>query len=345
MNTINIRALAKELSLSISTVSKALKDSHEISTATKQRVLTVAQKFNYNPNPYASSLRRKKSNTIAVIVPEVADSFFSLAIKGVEEIAQSKGYHVLIYLTYESYLKEKKILEEARNGRVDGLLISVSSETTSTNHIKDLDLYQIPIVTFDRVIEEPGVAKIMTNDEESSYEATKHLIDSGCTNICYLSISKHLGINNKRIEGFKNALNDHGITWSEDNIVNCSHDLQSTYQILTALFKRNNNPDGIIAGVEKLITPIYLVCNDLNIEIPAKLKVVSFSNLPTAQILNPAITTVTQPAFEMGKLATSLLFKAIDKKGYNIKNETIILPSKLCIRDSTSKGNASMLES
>jgi LacI family transcriptional regulator len=135
MSNINIRDIAKELNLSISTVSKALKDSYEISAATKQRVIDLAKNLNYTPNPYASSLRKKKSHTIAVVVPEVADSFFSLAIKGIEEIAQMAGYHVLIYLTYESYVKEKKILEEFRNGRVDGVLISISSETTNTTHI------------------------------------------------------------------------------------------------------------------------------------------------------------------------------------------------------------------
>lgn len=335
MKNVNIKVLAKELHLSISTVSKALKDSHEISSATKQRVLSTAQKFNYNPNPYASSLRRKKSNTIAVVVPEVADSFFSLAIKGIEEIAQSKGYHVLIYLTYESYLKEKKILNEVRNGRVDGLLISVSSETATTAHIKDLSFRKIPIVSFDRVVDEPEVAKIMTNDLESSIEATKHLIDCGCKNIYYLSISKNLGINNKRIEGFKNALSAYNLAWDDSNIVACSNDSELNYNILSTLLKSPQKPDGIIAGVEKLITPLYSVCKDLDIKIPSGLKIVSFSNLPTAHILNPGITTITQPAFEMGKLAASYLFKAIDKKTFKLENENIILPSTLYIREST----------
>jgi len=148
MPEVNIRALAKELNLSIGTVSKALKDSYEISAETKRRVLEVAQRLHYTPNPYASSLRRKKSNTIAVVVPEVADSFFSQAIKGIEEVAQKKGYHVLVYLTYESFAREKQILEEFKNGRVDGLLISVSSETSSTDHIEDLHSKKNPFCIF-----------------------------------------------------------------------------------------------------------------------------------------------------------------------------------------------------
>ena len=331
----NIRGLAKELKLSIGTVSKALKDSHEISDATKQRVVELAQKLQYNPNPYASSLRRKKSNTIAVVVPEVADSFFSLAIKGIEEIAQSNGYHVLIYLTYESYLKEKKILEEFRNGRVDGILMSVSSETLVTSHIKDLDASKIPLVFFDRVIEELELAKITTNDKESSFTATKHLIDAGCRNIVYLSISKYLAINNERIEGYQRALTEHNIICDENNVVNCSNDSDNNCQLLFELLKRKNRPDGIIAGVEKLVIPVYSVSKDLKIKIPSQLKVICFSNSPVAHILNPSLTTVTQPAYEMGKMAATVLFKSILKKVYCVTKEPVILSSDLVIREST----------
>src|SRR5688500_3987266 len=166
MNPITIRLLATELNLSIGTVSKALKDSYEISGETKERVLALAKKLNYTPNPYASSLRRKKSNTIAVVIPEVADSFFSMAMKGIEEIAQAKGYHVLIYLTYESPEKEKKILEECKNGRVDGVLLSVTAESCSAASIEELRVAEVPVVFFDRAIEGMATAKVRTNDYE-----------------------------------------------------------------------------------------------------------------------------------------------------------------------------------
>lgn len=334
MAEINIRSLAKELNLSISTVSKALKDSYEISIETKQRVVARAKELQYHPNPYASSLRRKKSNTIAVVVPEVADSFFSVAIKGIEEIAQTKGYHVLIYLTYESYDKEKKILEEFKNGRVDGLLMSVSSETADIEHIESLN-NAVPIVFFDRVIEEMKTARITTNDFESSFTATQHLIQSGCTEIVYLSISRQLGMNNKRIEGFKKALQENNISFSDDHIINCSNDVNNNIGLITEVMQRQHKPDGIIAGVEKLIAPVYSVCIELAIKIPEQLKVICFSNLPTAHILNPPLTTVVQPAFEMGKTAATILFKAIEKKGYSIKNESVVLPSELLVRKST----------
>ena len=330
-----IRALAKELNLSIGTVSKALKDSHEISQITKDRVLSGAKAFNYHPNPFASSLRRKKSNTIAVVIPDVADSFFSVAVKGIEEIAQQKGYHVLVYLTFESFLKEKHILQEVIHGRVDGVLISVSSETNSTEHIEEVDENKIPVVFFDRVIDGLNFARIMTDDFDSGYTAAQHLLDRGCKKISYLSISRDLTINNKRIQGFKKALADAGINDNDNWIVDCTNDGDENYEVVSNLLKKHDRPDGLIAGVEKLILPVYLLCQVANIRIPQDLKVLSFSNLPTAQILNPSITTITQPAFSIGESAASMLFKTLEKKNQNFRNEIVVLPSVLCEREST----------
>jgi LacI family transcriptional regulator len=318
----NIRALAKALNLSIGTVSKALRNSHEISAQTKEKVIALAKELNYIPNPYASSLRRKKSNTIGVVIPEVADSFFSHAIKGIELIAQKKGYHVLVYLTYESFGKEEAILKEFNSGRVDGVLLSLASETAKSNHIDSLASKDIPLVFFDRVPDDKDTCKVSTNDFEICFDATNYLIEKGCRRPAYLSISKHLSINRKRMEGFKKSIEK-----NKDNTKN--------YEIIKKAMQRRNSPDGIIASVEKLTTPVYLVCKDLNIAIPQKLKVISFSNLETAVILNPSLTTITQPAYEMGKKAAELLFKLIEKKKQQQKNEHVIIPSTLTIREST----------
>src|ERR1700712_4214722 len=164
MENINLKMLAGQLHLSTATVSKALRDSHEISHETKQRVLELAATLNYVPNPYASSLRRRLSKTIAVVIPEVADSFFAQAINGIESVAQEKGYHVLIYLTHESFEKEKLILKDFESGRVDGVLMSVSRETTSCGHIGELMDKGVPLVFFDRVFEEIETTKITTDD-------------------------------------------------------------------------------------------------------------------------------------------------------------------------------------
>ncbi|MDQ3279192.1 MAG: LacI family transcriptional regulator, partial [Bacteroidota bacterium] len=295
MNPVTIRLLAHELNLSISTVSKALKDSYEISSETKERVLLLAKKLNYTPNPYASSLRRKKSNTIAVVIPEVADSFFSLAIKGIEEVAQRKGYHVLIYLTYESAEKEKKILEECRNGRVDGVLMSVSTETCSAAAIAELSAAEVPLVFFDRALEGLKTARVRTNDYECGYLATRHLLERGCKRIAFLSISPQLDINQKRRDGYLAALQSSD-GMQNSLVVACTSSAEENYAILADLMKVPHRPDGVIASVEGLITPFYRVCQDSNIAMPAAVKLIGFSNLPTAQILRPALSTITQPA-------------------------------------------------
>ena len=335
MRQVNIRQLANELNLSISTVSKALKDSYEISAETKQRVLAMAKQLHYTPNPYASSLRRKKSNTIAVVIPEVADSFFSLAIKGIEDIAQTKGYHVLIYLTYEDCEKEKMILDDFKNGRVDGVLLSVASDSCSAEHLDGIREANIPVIFFDRAMENFATAKVRTNDYESGYLAAKHLIEKGCQRLAFLSISTHLDITFKRLQGYRAALTESGFPAEQQPVIQCTNNSDETYKIIKELMTRPDYPDGVIASVEKLIAPFYGACQNLKLALPEKIKVIAFSNLPNAQVLTPSLTTITQPAFEMGKAAATILFKALEKRNYEWQKEDIVIPSQLYIRQST----------
>jgi LacI family transcriptional regulator len=336
MNKLSMKALAKELGLSISTVSKAMKDSHEISTATKQRVFEMAKMLNYKPNPYAGSLKRGKSKTIGVVVPEVNNSYFSQAINGVESVTRDKDYHMLIYLTHDNFSYEQTMLKDFQSGRVDGVLMSVASETSDSSHIKELQATGIPVVFFDRVCEDVATAKITTDDFESSYKATKHLLDSGCRRISLLSISKYLSISNRRIEGYKQALIDNEMPFNESDIVFCSNRSEANYENIKKLMDKNNHPDGIIATVEELITNIYSVCKEQQLRIPEDVKVISFTNLQTVSVFNPSLTTITQPAFEMGQAAATVLFKALTFPDLNLEDESTVIPSDLFKRDSTS---------
>ena len=190
-----MRELAKVLKLSVATVSKALSDSHEISDQTKKKVLEAASRLNYTINPYASSLRNKKSKTIAVILPEVADNFFSLAINGIQSVAEKNGYHVLIYLSHEKFKNEISIIEQCKSGRVDGVLISVSSETSNADHLLKLQQENIPIVFFDREFEGFPISKVITNDFESGNLAASHLLEKRMQKNClsfYLYVPGHL---------------------------------------------------------------------------------------------------------------------------------------------------------
>lgn len=333
MNSVNLKELAKQLNLSISTVSKALNDSYEITPETKKRVQDLADALHYQPNPYARSLRKQKSKTIAVIIPEIANNFFTLAINGIESIARQHGYHVLIYLTHEDPQKEVEITQLLQNGRVDGVLMSLSSNNNETEHIHDLHKKMLPLVFFDRVFEELEAAKVTTDDYESGYKATAHLVEQGCRRIAHLAISKNLSIGKKRTQGYIQALTDHNIPVREDLIIHCSDNLQMNYAFIRELLERKEKPDGIFASVEKLAINTYQACSELKISIPDDIKLISFSNLETAAFLDPSLTTITQPAFEIGKQAASILFEAIKMK--NIRNHSSVLKSVLIKRRST----------
>jgi len=331
---VNLKQLAAELQLSTSTVSRALHDSHEISEETKKRVRALAEKLGYQPNPYASSLRKHRSKTIALVIPEIDNNFFTLAINGIEDIAQTKGYHVLIYLTHEDLQKEIAISTHLKSGRVDGILMSVTSETSNIDHLESLYKTGIPLVFFDRVCESIPTAKISTNDYESGYNATKHLFEAGCKRIAYLQISETLSISKKRLQGYKDAVSEfEGFT--EEMIVTCSNSDELNVETIKKLMQHDNPPDGIFASIEKLAVSCYYACNFLNIVISDQLKIISFSNLSTAPLLAPSLSTITQPAFEMGKKAAEILFDIIELKPNDDFEKNIILKSTLVGRKST----------
>jgi len=333
----NLKQLATELKLSISTVSKALRDSHEISTATKEKVLKKAKELNYQVNPFASSLRKQKSKTIAVVIPEVVNDFFGPVINGIESIAQEKGYHVLIYLTHDDMNKEVAITKLLQNGRVDGILISLSAQTSDTNHLEVLKEKEIPLVFFDRIAEHIDAPKVVTNDQQSGALATEHLIQSGCKRIAFLTISQKLSISNKRMNGYLETLKAHKIKQDNSLILKCDKDDANNTAQIRMLLKKKNRPDGIFASIEQLALQTYIICEELNLRIPEDIKIICFSNLKTAGLLNPSMTTITQPAFEMGREAASILFKLVEKKGHHFLQEKTILNSTLIKRNSTKR--------
>ena len=331
----NLKRLAEELGLSISSVSKALRDSYEISAETKRRVREMAEKLNYQPNPFASSLRRKKSITIAVVIPEIANNFFALAMDGIQMVAQQKGYHVLTYLTHEDYKNEESTIRHLQGGRVDGVLISLCRDTADVSHLASLHETGIPLVFFDRVPETMECPTVTTDDYESGFKATEHLIQAGCKRIACLSLSNYLSIAHKRLNGYEDALKKHNIKADPKLVVQCTNDNTTNLDLIKKLLKGKDKPDGVFATVEKLAISTYYVCNDIDLKIPQQLKIISFSNLRTASLLNPSLSTITQPAFEMGKESASLLFRMIEKKTFGNRIDKIVLKSSLIERNSS----------
>lgn len=336
MDNINLKKLAKELNLSPSTVSRALRGSHEISEKTKERVKELAAKLGFRPNPHASSLRQSKSKTIAVILPEIENNFFSQVMNGVEDVAEKKEYHVLIYLTHEDHNREKDILQVLRNGRVDGVMISVSNTTTDFAHLQEMNKSGLPLVFFDRVAENISVPHVSTDDTDAAFKATEHLLDRGCKRIAFLSMSDSLSITARRKNGYMKALEKRGMA-DKAHTLECSADSETNRQLIRELLKSKPRPDAIFTAVEKLAINTYEVCKELKINIPKQVKVISFSNLAAAALFDPPLSTIFQPAYEIGREAASILFKIIDKKVLLQGERKAVFPSKIIKRLSTSQ--------
>lgn len=335
MSGVNLKKLAEELGLSISSVSKALRDSYEISADTKKRVMEMAEKLNYQPNPFARGLRKRKSITIAVVIPEIANNFFALAMDGIQLIAQEKGYHVLTYLTHEDALNEESTVKHLQGGRVDGVLMSLCGDSKSIEHLLALNETGVPVVFFDRVPAARDCPTVTTDDFESGYKATEHLIQAGCSRIGYLRVSGHLSITQKRMDGYLAALKKNKLPVDPRLIVDCTNDNLANVELLKGLLKMKNRPDGIFASVEKLAISTYYACNEIKMKIPQQLKIISFSNLRTASLLSPSLSTITQPAFEIGKESAAVLFQMIEKKNFNNRIEHVVMKSNLIERNSS----------
>jgi LacI family transcriptional regulator len=338
MDQVNLKLLAKELNLAVSTVSRALRDSHEISSQTKIRVRELAERLGFQPNPHASSLRQNKSKTIAVVIPEIENNFFSQVINGIESVTPNKGYHVLIYLSHEDYNKERDILQLLRNGRVDGVMISVSNTTNNLDHIDAWRQAGLPLVLFDRTVEDLDVPNIMTNDAEMAFKATEHLLRRGCRNIAYLGMAGNLSISNRRKAGYLTALEKYKVP-APPQVIELTAKDYINREILKELFQKQPLTDGIFAAIEKFAVNTYEVCKELNLQIPHDVKVISFSNLQAAALFDPALSTIIQPAYDIGREAANILFKIIDKKMLMPYEKKMILPSQLIERASTASGN------
>lgn len=334
MQNINIKQLAKALNLSTSTVSRAFRDNSDINKETKERILSKAKEFNYQPNHYASNLREQRSKTIAVIVPELANNFFSQAIHGIERIAREKGYHILIYATDDVYEKEVSFIQHLHNGRADGIIMSVSGEANDHNYLNELTQKRLPLVFFDRVYEDIITPRVITNDYDSSFSATQHLIKQGCKRIAYLVINKNLSIGKFRMQGYIDALLKYNIPYDDRLVVDCTNSYPKNNVILKQMLTELK-PDGVFTSVERLAFATYYACYDLNISVPDQLKVIGFSSLEIAPLLNPSLTTITQPATKIGIEAANLLFKMLENPESVDPNEKIVLNSKLIKRRST----------
>lgn len=328
---VTIKDIAKALGLSTSTVSRALRDTHEISAATKKIVLAYAKEINYQPNPIALSLKERRSKSIGVVVSEVANSYFSQAINGIESIAYDRGYHVIISQTHESYEREVINVQHLSSRSVDGLLISLSSQTTDISHLTTLHDRGLPLVFFDRVADEIETHKVIADNQKGAFEATSHLIKSGYQRIAHLTSSSHLSISVERRVGYEEALKAHGIAINADYIKYCPHGGMIDEEVETAikqLLALPQKPDAIFVAGDRLSTGCLSVLKNLGVNMP----VAGFSNSDVLDLFNPSLTSVRQPAFEIGQQATQMLLQLIEAKYPVEEFERRVLETDLFIR-------------
>jgi DNA-binding LacI/PurR family transcriptional regulator len=337
---VTIKDIAKALGLSTSTVSRALRDSYEISQETKKLVLDYAAKINYHPNPIALSLKERRSRTIGIVVSEIANSFFSQVINGIESVAYNHGYNVIIAQSRESYNREMLNLQFLTSRSVDGLIISVSTETRDFSFLNEFHQKGLPIVFFDRIVDQIKTHKVIVDNYKGAYDATVHLLDSGYRKIVALANSDSLSITKERLAGFNAALSDKGIEPNENNIRYCQHGgmiLSEVEESLNSLLDSPERPDAILALSDKLTTGSLRLLKTRKLRVPEDIGLIGFSNTDLTELLEPPLSVIRQPAFEMGEISTNLLLQLIESKRPVTDFETRVLSTELVIRHSTRK--------
>lgn len=337
MSATKISDLANYLGVSKSTVSRALQDSHEISIETKQKILQVASELNYQPNPYASSLKKHVSKTIAVVVPQFDNNYFVDVIKGIQSVAHPNEYHVLLYFTYENPEEELTVFKHLITGRVDGIIVSTVNEDGNNSHIVDFIDSGVPVLFFDRILQNVKGTKVTTNNAEITFNATELLISKGCRKLCYVNSFEHLSVGKKRLEGFLSAIDRNKTIIEKYEIIDFK---SNSIEYLNKSLHSKNKPDGIVSSDEDAVTTIYRICKKLKIKIPEDIKIVSFSNLAFADLLSPSLSTIEVPAFKMGETAAQLLIKSLTNKKNKLIDEEFIINSKIIERSSTDTNNS-----
>jgi LacI family transcriptional regulator len=330
-----IHDIARELNISASTVSRALKDNPRISLKTKEKIKEVANVLGYRPNILASNLRNQKSNTIGIVVPLINRHFFSSVISGVEDVAYKAGYTVVISQSNDLYEKEINIVQSMFSNRVDGLIISTAMQTENFDHLRLFQKKNIPLVLFDREIPEIETDKITIDDFRGGFQVTEHLIRQGYKRISHISGPLNLMIYSQRKNGYLEALKKYGMPFDESlllvNRLTKSDSLPAVQQLMSL----SNPPDAIFCGNDTTALSVMIYLRDWGVRIPEDMGIVGFSDEPYSKVVSPSISTIAQPGFEMGQKAAELMIRKIENKDKTF--HTIVLPSELIIRESSNR--------
>lgn len=335
-----LKQIAKELNVSVSTVSKALNDSPEISEQTKIKIKEYAKLKNYKPNVIGLNLKNRKTKTIGVIIPNILNSFFAKVFSGIEKVADEKGYNVIMCISNESLEKEAHTLEMLSNGTIDGFILSVSEEAQKQNnydHFKEIINDGTPIVMFDRIAEGIDCDKVVVDDFDSALDSTQRLIDLGCKNIALLSSVDNLSVGKLRYEGYLKALEKNNIPVNTNLIVRT--DSEDDLKVQMEEVFANNKIDGIFALEENDSVAALKIGLKKGYKIPEELCIIGFADgILASRRLSPSLTTVSQHGIEIGEEAAKLLIKRLeDDSEEEPPYETKVIKTVLKERETTAR--------
>ncbi|MBN1819874.1 MAG: LacI family DNA-binding transcriptional regulator [Prolixibacteraceae bacterium] len=331
---VTIKDIARELGISPSTVSRALKNHPDISQETKNAVNALAEKLNYQPDAVALSLRQNRSNTIGVIIPEIVHYFFSSVISGIEDVAYDAGFTVIICQSNELFDREVSNTKALLSHRVDGILVSISKQTSEFNHLFEIKERGIPMVFFDRIVPDLSADQIIIDDLEASYRATKHLVEGGRKRIAHFAGPQGLVIGKQRKEGYLKALREAGLP-IEESLMQEADTFEKAHIYATRLLESKNPPDGIFAVNDLTAIGAMQTLQKKGVKIPDEIAIVGFSDGRFSGITDPTLTSVDQHGYEMGTIATEMLLKRILSEDRSYPFETRILNANLIIRGSS----------
>lgn len=330
-----IKDIAQALQISTSTVSRALRNASDVKPETKSAVLALAQELNYEPNQLALSLLKKQTHTIGVIVPNL-DYVLATMVKGIDEVALEAGYTVMVCQSNESYGRELLNVSRLNASLVDGFIISVSSETKMFDHLKKLQSNKKAIVMFDRITSELSAPKVILDNEDGGFQATQHLIDQGYSRIAILAGQDTLGISNQRMDGYLKALKNNKIKVDKDLIIHCDFNQDYAYLATKELLNMRKRPDAIFTISDRMAIGAMLAIKEKGLKMPQDIGLVGFNNEPVTALTTPQISSVEQPAFEMGKV-TSKMFIELLHNDADMSTREIVLKPKLVVRESSQR--------
>lgn len=341
---VTLKQIAKELDVSVSTVSKALRNSPEISNDTKQKVQAFAKLYNYRPNNIALSLKNRKTKTIGVIIPEIVHHFFSKVIRGIELIANKRGYNVIVGLSNESFSKEVLNMEMLANGSIDGFILSISKETLlqqDYHHFVETINQGMPIVMFDRVINDVSCDKVIVDDFMGSKKAVSKLIENGCRNIAIITTKDYVNVGKLRTQGYIAALEEYKIQPKSELILKIVEELDDEDRLeglefeIEELFKNNPEIDAVFAVNELYALTAMKIARKLKLKIPEDIQVIGFTDGVLSKHATPSLTTVSQHAQQMGEKAAELLINKLENQEDEEHHRTIVVETELIEREST----------